>query len=377
MHIKTPADFFETIYRRTIKPEDHILINTVFSLPPTQKMLSECLRVCDIEAMRIHHKILMLSYLAHDYPELDFSEYAGPRLAGLIRFYRFANIKLFVHLSRIGKALDAAGIPILLLKGGAMKVLRPAFSRSMGDIDILVPNNAFSKAFTICEGLGYRDAHMGAPHSIDLLDQKGASCLDIHWKILSFGNDTAFCKALFTRARPMVVSGIRLLLPAPEDLFFMLLINLEKNLREETSLHSFFFSLIDSRFLLFENGPFNWEIVKENINKTGAFYQTRMAAEFINTLVPGLIPEMEKHFLWNTKTKKKAANSWNKTVFGRDVIEPKAAACRKITVWELKQKPLFYGLKILKFLILKNLWSFPFVIRRHLTTRGYVVYNAG
>ncbi|MDR2669649.1 MAG: hypothetical protein LBC14_06835, partial [Desulfovibrio sp.] len=79
------------LLREYVSERDRTLIDCVFSPAPTQETLDACLRVCDIEAMGAHLS-LMLSYLMHDHPELQFSQYAAPRLQGLIRFYRFANV---------------------------------------------------------------------------------------------------------------------------------------------------------------------------------------------------------------------------------------------------------------------------------------------
>ena len=72
--------------------KDKNLINMIFSSNPTQEKLDTFLEKWDIEAVG-SAKALMLAYFMKMHPELNFSEYVGPRLNGLLRFYKFQNMK--------------------------------------------------------------------------------------------------------------------------------------------------------------------------------------------------------------------------------------------------------------------------------------------
>ncbi|MCL2028953.1 MAG: nucleotidyltransferase family protein, partial [Deltaproteobacteria bacterium] len=125
-------------YQQYVMERDRVLLDLVFNSALTQKELDEAMEVCDIDVLGAA-KSLMLSYIMRDFPEFKFPDYAAPRLRGLIDYFRFANIRVLSHFSKIGKALNAAGIPVLIFKGGAMKILRPELCRPMGDVDVLVP----------------------------------------------------------------------------------------------------------------------------------------------------------------------------------------------------------------------------------------------
>jgi hypothetical protein len=375
------------MYRRFITPNDQVLIDTVFAALPSQEKLDECLRVCDIEVMGAH-KTLLLSYFMQEHPELRFSEYAGPRIKGLIDFFRFANIKLFSHFCRIGKELNAAGIPMLVLKGAAMKLLRPEFPRVMGDVDILIPLDRMLDALEISERLGYRDAFGRNAQTkpliaLDLLAPDGGYSLDIHGTVPASGGSETFREAMFTRARPCNAFGIPALLPAVEDMFFILLNNLEESMREKSSLHSLFFSLVDCRFLLGSNG-FNWEIVRNNIQETHTEYQTRFAAEFMNTLVPGIVPGLEEHFPLNESQylkevkirRKKWLSRHNRAVFDWEFMEKKADACRRILLVEFKRRPRHYAMMMFKLFLMRKLRVFPFFIRWYLRRHNAGIFDA-
>jgi hypothetical protein len=366
------------MYRKHVKAEDQLLLDTVFAREPTQEMLDKCLGICDIEAMGTY-KSLMFSYLMQDHPELRFSDYAGPRIKGLIHFYRFDNIRVLSHFSRIGKALNEAGIPMLLFKGAAIKALRPELARPMADVDFLVPAEYFSKTLDVCKKLGYRK-ESSAKNSGDVLAPDGRSAVDVHNRVFKFLEGAEpFHAALISRARRCTVFGVQLLMPVREDLFTIVLLNLEKNLREESSLHSLYFSLFDIRFLL--SGTFNWNIVRKNAQITNSAYPIRLAAAFMNTLASGIIPteKLEKYFPWTLqmerKWERKMVKVQNRSALER-VIDKRAEACREIMLVELKRHPRQIFARILKLFLLRKLRDFPVFVRWYLESRGYEVYRA-
>lgn len=365
------------MYGQYVTPVDRALLDMVFAEKPTQALLDDCLRVCDIEVMG-GHKSLMFSYLMREHPELRFSAYVAPRLKGLVNFYRFANIQVLQHFSRIGKALNESGIPILIYKGAAMKTLRPELSRPMGDVDILIPQERMKEAINLCEKLGYRYAMEGDEHhtaTIRTVDGKDA--VDIHCAI--FGAEyvgsaatTNFNKHLFARAKECSAFGVRVLLPAHEDLFFIVLANLTKNLREKTSLHSLFYALFDCRFLLRDKPSFDWGIVRNNSQVTHMELQVRLAVEFMDALVPGIVPNLHEHF----HPSPKMAEFCNRLIFDEEYLHKRLEVCRAIRVVELKNYPWHYGKMILELLALKKLSKFPAFVRWYLRRHGQEVNNA-
>jgi hypothetical protein len=353
-----------------VSAEDRVLLETVFAPAPTQARLDACLRVCDIEVMGAH-KSLLLSYLMRGHPELKFPAYAAPRLQGLINFYRFANLKTLQHFSRIGKALNAAGIRPLLFKGAAMKLLRPELSRPMGDVDILIPPERLAEAVRICQSLGYHDAMTGSPHAVDIHTPEGEGAVDMH--SVFFNTDFTggkvsrpFQRALLARAREREAFGVQVLLPAHEDLFFIVLVNFMKNLREKTSAHVLFYALCDCLFLSADKPSFDWGIVRENARLSGEGLQAALAVEFMRALLPDFMPEAKKAFPLTRETE----NFCNRLIFDEDHFFSLLLACRVIRVADLKNYPRHYGLMILKFLALKKLRRIPAFVRWYLRRHG-------
>lgn len=265
------------------------LLNLIFSKTSTQKQLDEFLPTYDIEVVG-GYKTLLLSYFAKMHPQLRFTDYETPRLKGLLNFYRFQNLELISKFSKIGKVFRENGIQMMILKGFAMKCLRPDLPRAMGDIDIITFGRDFIKAYQIAQKLGYRMSL--EPHSIDLHEPDSeAGVLDIHrWVNIDSGKGQALNKYLLKRARQTKIGGLDVLIPSNEDLFFLALVNLSKNLRENTSKASTLYVLFDCKYLL-EQPNFDFNIVMQNAKLTHTDGFVGFGAEFINTIIPDLIPK--------------------------------------------------------------------------------------
>ena len=246
----------EYFYDKLVKPSDQALITLAFTKNLTQEKLDEFLKDFDIECAG-GNKALLLSYVMKAHPDLKFNEYSGPRLQGLLNFYRFANLSLIAHYTKIGKELNAHGIIPLIMKGGAMKYLRPELSRAMGDIDVLIQAQNYRSAVKIAIGLGYDYEDNG--HSVDL-HEKGneAGILDIHqWVDMSSKYDKKFMKKIFGRAEKKKVFGVETYVPCVEDLVFLGLVNMVKNIREKTSLKGILYTLFDFEYLTHLKPDFN------------------------------------------------------------------------------------------------------------------------
>jgi len=289
MHGKSVEEKLMRKYRESLLDEkDYEFLKLIFSQNPTQNDLDEFLKSYDIEAAG-SAKALMLSYFMKMHPELKFTDYETPRLKGLFNFFRFGNLNLIAHFSKIGKLLNQNNIPILIIKGFAMKYLRPELSRAMSDTDILVPEKDYLKAIKLVRSLGYRLAiyvHSADAHEPD----SDAGIIDIHRFIFMYSlKERILNKYLFKRAKETVYQGVKILVPCREDLLFILLTNLSVNLRNNASKSSVLYSFFDAKFLL-EKENFDWNIIIKNAKMTGTIVQTAFAMKFINSVIPDLIP---------------------------------------------------------------------------------------
>lgn len=358
------------LYGTHLDARDQCLLDFRFAKAPTQAMLDACLEQCDIEAMGAKKSIL-LAYARREHPELVFSNYAGPRIDGLIRYFHFANTKTLAHFSRIGKALNKAGIPILLFKGAAMRALRSELPRPMGDADILIPAERIDEATRIGEGLGYLHTREESKHAVDF-HTEAESAVDVHHSIFDPDRDyTAFHRGLFERAKPATVFGVDVLLPSREDLCFLVMANLTKNLREHTTLHSIYFSIEDCAWLQ-RDRPLDWDIVREDAVLSGHEVETSLAAAFMNAAVPRLFPQPEELF----PELRGIEDFCNLVIFDEDYFLPRQRHCQSIRVVELKNDPWRHGSRILKFLLLKKLRGVPAFVRWYLAHKRGIVTHA-
>lgn len=359
------------LYPMHVKSIDEILLNCVFDENVNQKKLNICLEKCDIEALG-GAKCLLLSYLMQDNPELRFPEYSGPRIRGLINFWRFRNLKTLAHFSKIGRALNAAGITMLLFKGGAMKHLRPELPRTMGDVDIFVPREQKDEAVKICRDLGYllrEDAEYAIGFHTATED-----AVDLHFGLYDRGpNLDALYRGLFLRAVPRKAFGVEVLLPCHEDLFFLALSNFTKNLRNHTSLKGLYISLCDCRFLMRDKPDFNWEIVREDARNSGKELEVRFGVEFMNTIVPDILP-LDK---LNMPVTPEMEYFCNQVIFDEDIFLNRQKECQTIRVVELKNHPWREGARIFRFLLLKRIRNYPLLVRlyfKYVFQRGTNAY---
>jgi len=282
-------------YRDFVSAEDQKFFDFVFSKNPSQKMLDELLKIWDIE-VKSAKQALLLSYLMKDYPELQFGDGMASRLEKLLEFYKCKNAELLEYFSHVGKALNSKGIEPMIFKGAAMKVLRPELSRSMGDVDFLVRPREFDKTIEITEQCGFHGIR--ASHSVDMKTVDNEWALDIHsfFKVDDLEGKNAFKYAeklnagFYKRAKKIKAFDIDCLMPCHEDLFFIVLTNLSKNMTVRTSVDNILFALFDLKFLMTKEN-FDWEIVFENIKISGSQEKVRIAAEFIERIVSGFLPQ--------------------------------------------------------------------------------------
>ena len=316
----------DRFYEELISKHDKELLKLAFSRNPTQADLNDFLTKWDIEVAG-GNKALILSYFMKEHTDLKCTDYEQPRLEGLLRFYRFHNLKLIAHFTKIGQELNKKNIEVMLLKGGAMKFLRPNLSRHMGDIDILVPAKDYTKAGETATSLGY-DCSWDV-HSVDL-HQNGSEegILDIHKYIfMDTGFEEKLNKGLFDRAKRAKVFGVDALVPCHEDMFFIALVNMARNLRNNTSSAGMLFTLFDCKFLLEDKPDFDWDIVIKNTKITKTEVQMGFVVQFINKIIPNLLPEQLRN---NKQLKKETDNYCNIVMYNRFSIYDMKMRCREL-----------------------------------------------
>ena len=357
----------EYFYNDIMSEGEKKLMRLVFTKSPKQEELDNLLKLWDIEA-RVSQKSLLLAYIQKRYPELLFTLYEGPRLKGLLLNVRFKNIQTIAHFSKIGKELNKNGITPVIIKGGAMKYLRPELPRHMGDIDIVVPEKDWIRSANLAKSIGYWYRKPDI-HSIDIHESKDKSeygILDIHRYIyLGTGKDKAWIKGLFERAKEETVFSVKALVPCFEDLMFITLTNLSRNLSNKTSQAGLLFALFDCKFFLENKPEFNWDIIKENAKLTNTEVQVNFAIKFINKISEDIIP---KEIIDNMFFEEETHHYSKIIVFNRFYYLNVQKEARDMKIAQILQNPAeitkYIKLK-LKYKLLKHIQKHPRLIEMY------------
>jgi len=268
--------------------QDVRLLRMTLSESPVQQELDDFLSVWDLEVEGAS-KALLMSYFMKAHPDLQYPAYVGPRLRGLLEYYRFHNIKLIAQFKRIVSKLREAGIEVTIFKGGAMKHLRPNLSRAMSDIDVIVADSDYEKAGKVIADMGYYISW--DEHSFDVHTEKdGEGILDVHKFIpMLTGHETYIMDEVNARSKDAVLFGVPGKILCEEDMVFSLLVNLSRNIMNNTSKAGILYTFIDVKYLLDSRPDFDWNIVSENARKAGAEKIMAFAVRFMDNVVPGLV----------------------------------------------------------------------------------------
>lgn len=286
------AKVFDTVvehfYQKFITADEQAFIDLFIKPDLSQAELDVFLNSWDIEQHGAD-TALLLAYVMNEHPKLKFNDYTAPRLSGVKNYFRFKNLDRIAEFRKFVSALNEKGIVPLILKGGAMRHLRPNLPRVMNDIDILLKDiNSYKQALKIAEKMGYR--LVTAEHSTDLYKADNGGVLDVHWCMDYFiKNRDELTDSLFKRAQKQQVFNTECLMPAKEDMLFLLLFHLAKNVRSSSCLSALPYTVFDLKYLT--SFDIDWSVVLENIKETDSGVMILTAVKFLNRLVPGLIDE--------------------------------------------------------------------------------------
>ena len=163
--------------------------------------------------------MLMLSVLGFRTGFRGFPQDMVPRLKGIHRYFQAQNVMGMPWLlSKLG-LLRRAGIPVMLLKGIAMRYYyAPEIPRMMNDYDIAVPRERFGEAMKLLRGEDTENK--GDVVWAETITAKTAGTkaeLDVHRWIFKEMGDTD--SGIWDRAVKISLRGADVLVPSAEDMF--------------------------------------------------------------------------------------------------------------------------------------------------------------
>lgn len=208
--------------------------------------------------------MLMLSYLGTSMQWKWFPKQIVPRLQGLHRYYQVRNamgIKGLLHQIDI---LSGAGIPVMLIKGMAMRYHYAAgVPRIMSDMDLLVPEEKFEQAVRLLCASGGTDGGRSA-HSIHIVN--GISSIDLHcWLFKHHGEkNVKIWEGGWTL--PVDFYGRTVYVLSPEDMFVHQLDTRARAIFQLEAESRRMRWLYDCRRIC-EEKNFDWELVMQRIRQ--------------------------------------------------------------------------------------------------------------
>lgn len=134
--------------------------------------------------------------------------------AATYRKTTFDNLLLLGRLREAGAALSRAGIPFLVLKGGALiyDLYPDPGMRSLTDIDLLVPPDLAASARATIEGLGWKKEagfQIAARRCGYLTPEPGACLFEIHWDLSQKYRFQADLDGIWKQSRVLDVEGLQ------------------------------------------------------------------------------------------------------------------------------------------------------------------------
>ena len=174
-------------------------------------------------------EIRLLAPLARRVRKLEPGSELLPRLEGMAKSHWTQTQLTLAEIVPALDALNAAGIPCLLFKGGAdyAEGLAPATRRIMGDVDVLVrPDDVVGATDVLCAS-GWESSSGESPQYLRVLASVRASTnfrrgrfgdIDLHRVAFHFSKrDAELDAALWSRAREVLFAGKKVLVPSGED----------------------------------------------------------------------------------------------------------------------------------------------------------------
>lgn len=163
------------------------------------------------------------------------------RLKGIHRMAWCKNQLLFHEIAGVARDLQEAGIPTMLLKGGALSlaVYRDRGARPMRDLDLLVPSADANRALQLLGSKGWSSTlghdlyltpkHQRYRHAIELVNRTDRR-VDLHWHLLYHARSEAADASFWKEAWPLEFDGAQTrVLPPTLQLLHTLVHGLEGN----------------------------------------------------------------------------------------------------------------------------------------------------
>ena len=261
---------------RLLNDKERVLMRLLFDRsehPDKEKTIRDLTENMDIDTENMNY-MLMLSILGFQTNWQGFPAAAIPRLKGIHRYCQAHNVMGMPWLLAKIHTLQEAGIPVMLLKGLAM---RCCYSRNipriMYDYDIAVPRGRFGEAMNLL-----RTDDTVYKNTTDWSDTIVGKCsgdnveLDVHQWIFKEMSDQD--DAVWKRAHAVPFYDTEVLVLSPEDMFLHQLATHARNIIIREMAENRMKWLFDCRSII-ENYPLDRQKLESYTREYGLDYVVR------------------------------------------------------------------------------------------------------
>lgn len=279
------------------KKEIYLLQMIFRSREYTEENLSVLLDGMDIDSEKMEY-LLMLALLGKMHGWLYFPYEIQPRLEGIYRAERFHNIFGIPWLKEKLLLLSEKGIPMMFLKGMAMRsYYAPGFVRQMSDFDLAVPAEQFEEAQTVLLESEH-DIEKGAAALHAQHIEKQGKTIDLHqWIFKTCGGMTA---GLWEKSVRINFYGVSVHVLNPVDMFIHIIDcktrDVIKNIQTDRKMKWMFDTLSVIETAGRDN--WNWEDVAVRAKELGSFNYLKFLLPFFSEVFPDIlkVADLKKFF---------------------------------------------------------------------------------
>ncbi len=242
----------------------------------------------DIEKEKLTFNFL-LAHLFQNNPHIEIPNEIKPRLEGILKLFQYYNVPLLLGLKQLTNELNKKNIPVMLVKGAAMRLIEPNKARMMYDVDCAVPKETFNEVIDISKKLGFKINGI-YPNATEII--KGdKQKIDVHHLLVKSDKNTdKIYKNIFQRAKQYNFYGSSVLIPNTEDFLFLLFNNGYDNIIYSQPFYKNISWLLDGIHIIKNNKDISWNQIIENAKQTGTLAQTKIMLELFNHFLPNTIP---------------------------------------------------------------------------------------
>lgn len=272
------------IYERDIN-----LIKSLFSEDISENDFLFFLKKLDFNKERKDY-IYLLAYFGEKFKYKNVDTYTAKKLKRITRLRQYHNISLFYYFKKLAVELNNKNIPILFLKGAAIKFSTPqANFRNMDDIDFAVPPELAANAVETALEIGFKISTI-CEHSTDL--KYDDFNVDIHHRIFRSNYSHVHNEnKVFERAKKHNAWGLEFLIPSAVDLALILVSNTYYNIIDLPCNPRIIQWIYDFAYIIKNNPDFDWDLFIETAYSVELSRQAVIMLNIFNDYFPELLPE--------------------------------------------------------------------------------------